>query len=172
MKPFGLPAAGLFLLLFSSGLLPAVPATAQSRLDSVVVKTLRGANTPFSSLVKKDTIVLLCFWASSTEASINELNAINTKFESWTKLASFKMIAVCVNEGKDIGKVRPMVNAYEWAFDVCIDYNGDLRKALNSIDLPQSIILYKGQVVYQQSGFQPGSEDYLIKRIQTITPRR
>jgi hypothetical protein len=155
------------LLLFSSS-----RASAQTQLDSVVVKTLRGANASFSSLIKKDSIVLICFWSSSTEASINELSAINTKFQNWTKLANFKMMAVCVDEGKDIGRVRPMVNAYGWTFDVCIDYSGDLRKTLKSVNLPQSIILYKGQVLYQQSGFEPGSEDYLIKRIQTITLHR
>ncbi len=167
MKIFSMKSTGLYLLLFFSG-----RAVAQIQLDSVLLKPLKGPNASFSSFTQKDSIVLICFWSSGSEASINALNAINTKFENWKQLVGFKMMAVCVDEGKDVGRVRPMVNAYGWIFDVYIDINGDLRKTLKSVSLPQSIILYKGQVLYQQSGFESGSEDYLIKRIQAIILHR
>jgi hypothetical protein len=169
MKILSPYAAGLCLFLLFSG-----RAAAQSSsdpvlpLDSVLLKPLKGPNISFSSLTQKDSVVLICFWSSGSEASINALNAVNTQFENWQRLAKFKMMAVCVDEGKDVGRVRPMVNAYGWIFDVYIDINGDLRKTLKSVNLPQSIILYKGQVLYQQSGFGTGSENYLIKRIEAL----
>ncbi|MDR3713441.1 MAG: hypothetical protein P4L51_11530 [Puia sp.] len=157
LLPAVLPA---FFLFFG------VRVFAQMPLDSVMVKPLKGAAVPFSSLVKKDTVVLLCFWSSGSESSIRELNAINAKFGSWKKLANFHLLAVCVDEGRDLGKLRPLVNAAGWTFEVCIDVDGNLRTAVHSAGLPQSMILYKNEPVYQQSGFEPGSEDDLIKRVQ------
>ncbi len=155
------------LLLFVC-LSPGDRLSAQPSLSPAMLKPLRGPSASFGSLTEKDSIVLLLFWATGSQQSIDELNAITAKDEKWKQLGNFKMMAVCVDEGKDVGRVRPMVNAYGWIFDVYIDINGDLRKTLKSVNLPQSVILYKGQVVYQQSGFEAGSENYLIKRIQAL----
>ena len=167
MPLHALKSVALCLLFFYCGRLPA-----QNELDSVSLKPLKGASIRYASLVKNDSIVLICFWSSSSEPSLNALNAINKQFESWTHRAKFRMLAVCVDEGRDLGRVRPLVNSLGWVFDVFIDINGDLRKNLKSVNLPQAFILFKGDVVYQQSGFGPGSEDFLIRKIQSVTLRR
>jgi hypothetical protein len=55
-----------------------------------------------------------------------------------------------------------------WKFDVYTDINGDLRTALNSKTIPQTIILKNGKVLFLQSGFSPGSEHFLLDKLRSI----
>jgi hypothetical protein len=153
----------------TGALLITMALSAQPSLDSISVKTVRGAIVPFSSIAKNERVILLCFWSVNSDQSVSELNAINAQFEKWKQAASFRLVAVCVDEGNILNRMRPTANMNGWTFDVCGDINGDLRKAFNVNDvLPKSVLLDKGQVVYQQSGFEPGSERYFFSKIQAL----
>jgi cytochrome c biogenesis protein CcmG/thiol:disulfide interchange protein DsbE len=154
----------LFLLVFS-----AHPLSAQNDLSSSMLKTLKGATASFASLTKTDSMILVCFWASTSDASIDELNAINANYEKWKSDLHFKLMAVSVDEGKNANRVRPTVNMNGWTFDVYTDINGDLQKALNSNNLPQSVIIKKDKVLYLQSGYQRGSEIYLFEKLREFS---
>jgi len=145
---------------------------AQSSLPEAQIKTLRGAIIPFSSAIQKDSLILVCFWSTNSDMSITELNAINAKFEKWKTGLSFKLMAVAIDEGQSVSRVRGMVSANDWKFDVYIDINGELRNALKSNNLPQAVIIKNNKVIYQQSGYESGTEDYLYKRMRAIADGR
>lgn len=138
---------------------------AQSAVSSAMLKPMRGAVASFSSFTQKDSVVLICFWSVNSDETINELNAINAHFDGWKENAKFKFMAVSIDEGKIANRVRPTVNGNSWTFDAYVDINGDLRKALNSNNLPQSFILKNGKIVYQQSGYEAGTENYLFQKV-------
>lgn len=140
----------------------------QPTLSTAQIKTLRGAMVQFSTATQKDSLILVCFWATTSEQSISELNAINAKFDKWKQGLSFKLMAVAIDEGNTANRVRGLVNMNEWKFDVYTDIHGELRQALKSNNLPQSMIIKKNKVIYQQSGYEPGTEDYLYKRMRAI----
>jgi hypothetical protein len=143
-------------------------AQAQSSLATAQLKNLKGTLASFSSITQKDSLILVCFWATTSDASINELNAINAKYEKWRAAAAFRLLAVAVDEGKASNRVKAMVNMNEWKFDVFTDINGDLKKALNASDPPQAMIIQKGKVIYQQAGYESGTENYLFQKIQSL----
>lgn len=152
----------IFTLLYSHIL------NAQNALGDAQIKNIHGKMVSFSSVTQKDSLVLVCFWSVTSEASITELDAINSKYENWKQSGLFRFMAVNVDEAKAANRIRPMVNENGWLFDVYADINGDLRKALKSNNLPQSMIIQGGKVIYEQSGYGPGSENYLFQKIQTI----
>lgn len=156
------PAAAIALLFLCSCL------HAQSPLANAQLKPMRGNLASFSSVTEKDTLILICFWATTSETSINELNAINTKYEKWKKAVSFRLLAVAVDEDKSANRVKATANMNEWKFDVFTDINGELKRALNVSGPPQSMILRKEKVIYQQSGYDAGTEDYLFQKIQSL----
>ena len=160
------PVIGLCLVLLFSY------AKSQSSLPSAQIKTLRGALVSFATATQKDSMILVCFWSTTSEQSINELNAINAKFDKWKTSLSFKMMAVAVDEGQAASRIRSTVNMNEWKFDVYADINGELRAALGSNSLPQAIVIQKNKVIYQQSGYEPGTEDYLYKRMHDLAAGR
>jgi len=147
-------------------------AVGQSNLGAVQLKNLRGALVTFSSVTQKDSLVLICFWASYSDESINELNAINASYEKWKKSVPFKLMAVSTDDGSDAHKVRPLVNMNGWVFDVFTDVNGDLRKELDSKSVPQTMILKSGKVLFLQSGYSSGSENFLYEKLRAIAAGR
>jgi cytochrome c biogenesis protein CcmG/thiol:disulfide interchange protein DsbE len=139
---------------------------AQPSLPAAMLKNVRGAMVSFSSVTKKDSLILVCFWATTSEQSMNELNAISAQYEKWKQNTKFKLMAVSVDEGKAANRLKPIANMNGWAFDVYGDTNSELRNALNAKNLPEAMIIKGGKVVYQQSGYEPGSENYLIQKIR------
>ncbi|HEX9514465.1 MAG TPA: thioredoxin-like domain-containing protein [Puia sp.] len=171
------PAKKIFLfsgLILLTAMLSAAraqgPAQAPVPLDSIQLKTVKGPLVSYGELTRKSPVILVCFWSVNSDASMNELNAINKQYDKWKQLASFKLIAVCVDQGNLLSRMRSTVNMNEWrGFDICADINGDLQQALKGNNLPQAVILKNGQVVYQQSGFDAGAEDYLFSKIQALS---
>ena len=131
-------------------------AEAQDSLQQARLKSLQGKIAPFSCFAKKDSLFLICFWSVESEESITELNSINANLEQWQKQVPFRFMAVSADEGKVAGRFRPTYNMNGWTFEAYDDLYGDLRRALHSNNLPQSMIIFKNEVVYEQSGWSSG----------------
>ena len=143
-------------------------ATAQESLQDAKIKSLQGKIAPFSVFAKKDSLFLICFWSLSSEESITELNSINANLEHWQSLLPFRFMAVSVDEGKLANRLRPVYNQNSWTFEAYSDLYGDLRKVLHSNNLPQSMIVYKNEIIYEQSGWTNGTENYLIQKLLSM----
>jgi|SRR5450432_3567 hypothetical protein len=143
-------------------------ASGQDSLQHAKIKSLQGKIAAFSVFAKKDSLFLICFWSVSSDESITELNSINTNLEHWQSMAAFRFMAVSVDEGKTANRLRPVYNQNGWTFEAYSDPYGDLRRALHSNNLPQSIIVYKNEVIYEQSGWTEGTENYLIQKLLSM----
>jgi hypothetical protein len=150
------------LVVFSLG------ASAQESLQDAKIKSLQGKIAPFSVFAKKDSLFLICFWSLSSDESITELNSINANLEHWQSLLPFRFMAVSVDEGKLANRLRPVYNQNSWTFEAYSDLYEDLRKALHSNNLPQSMIVYKNEIIYEQSGWTSGTENYLIQKLLSM----
>jgi len=157
-----------FLLL---GLLAGVHA--QTPLDSAQLRTVKGKLVSYSSLTGSSPLVMVCFWSVNSASSISELTAINQRYVKLKRPLNFTLLAICVDEGNLLNRMRNTALQNDWTFDVYADIDGGLQRAFHFTNAPQSLIVNKGEVVYQQSGFEPGSESYLFSRIQSLaTPPR
>ena len=162
------PVKKIFYLTGVFVLAMLTEVSAQSGLDSIQLKTVKSKMVSYGSLTAKAPIVLVCFWSVNSDVSIQEVNAINVQYGKWKQPAPFVLLAICIDEGNLLNRMRPTASQNDWAFDVYADFNGDLQKSLHFTNPPQAFILEKGQVVYQQSGFEPGTEDYLFSRIRSL----
>jgi hypothetical protein len=155
-----------FFIIFLIGTCRGVQA--QASLDSVQLRNVKGKMVSYAVVTRQSPLVMVCFWSVNSEVSIRELNAINVRYAKLKSPVPFVLLAICVDAGNLLNLMRHTAMDNIWSFDVYADINGDLQKALHFTNLPQSLILDKGEVVYQQSGFEPGSEDYLFSRIQLL----
>jgi hypothetical protein len=151
-----------WLIIFS------IASEGQDSLQQARLKSLQGKIAPFSAFAKKDSLFLICFWSALSEESITELNSINANLEQWQKMKSFRFMAISVDEGKTANRMRPTYNMNGWTFEVYADIYGDLRRALHSDNFPQSMIVYKNDIIYEQSGWTAGTENYLIQRLLSM----
>lgn len=152
----------LWLIIFT------LAAEGQDSLQQARLKSLQGKIAPFSSFAKKDSLFLICFWSATSDESITELNSINAHLEQWQKMKSFRFMAISVDEGKTANRMRPTYNMNGWTFEVYDDIYGDFRRSLHSDNFPQSMIVYKNEIIYEQSGWTAGTENYLIQRLLSM----
>jgi hypothetical protein len=143
-------------------------ASGQDSLQQARLKTLQGKIVSFSTVSKKDSLFLICFFSMNSEETITELNTINANLVNWQSIKPFRFLAVSVDEGVAANKLRPVYNMNEWKFEAYDDLYGDLRRALHSNNFPQSLIIYKNDIIYQQSGWTAGTENYLIQQLISI----
>ncbi len=143
-------------------------ARAQGSVDSVLLRNSRGKMVSYSSLTASSPVVLVCFWSVNSDASIRELNAINVQYAKWKKPLPFTLLALCVDEGSLVNRMRSTALQNDWTFDVFADISGEVQKAFHFTNPPQSLIVSKGEVVYSQAGFEPGTESYLFSKIQSL----
>jgi hypothetical protein len=152
------------IFIFSLILL-SLAGNAQDSLQQARLKSLQGKIATFSTFAKKDSLFLICFWSITSDESITELNSINANLEKWQSIKPFRFFAVSIDEGKTANRIRSTYNMNEWTFEVYSDLYGDLRRALHSNNLPQSMIVYRNDIIYEQSGWTAGTENYLIQRL-------
>jgi hypothetical protein len=162
------PVSKIFLLIFFLVLAFTAGARAQGTLDSVQLKNVKGKMVSYASVRDGASLVLVCFWSINSEASIRELTAISQQYARLKRPLPFTLLALCVDQGNLLSHMRNTALQNDWAFDVYADVNGDLQQAFHYTNPPLSLIVDRGQVVYQQSGFEPGSERYLFSRIQSL----
>ena len=155
-------------IIILSFILISITAFGQDSLQEAKIKSLQGKIAPFSVFAKKDSLFLICFWSVSSDESMAELNSINANLEQWQKLTPFRFMAVSVDEGKAANRLRPVYNQNGWTFEAYSDLYGELRKALHSNNLPQSIIVYRNQIIYEQSGRTDGTDHYLIQKLLSV----
>jgi thioredoxin-related protein len=58
------------------------------------------------------------------------------------------------------------VNTRGWEYEILLDPNADLKRALNVGDIPHTFLINgKGEIVYQHAGYAPGDENELYEKL-------
>jgi thiol-disulfide isomerase/thioredoxin len=144
-------------------------AFSQEQLPNVKIRSLNGEEISFNSLGNNsDTVLIVSLWATWCIPCINELEAINEQYAERQKDAPFRLVAISVDDARTSARVRPFAKGRGWNFDIYLDVNNDLKRALNINDVPHILLIKKGKIVYQHNGYVPGNEEELFEKIKTI----
>jgi len=152
----------ILLFLFLSGIF----VYSQKTLPNLKLKNLNGKAVLLSNLTKNKTVVI-SFWATWCGPCVNELDAIAEQYEDLQD-DGFKLIAVSIDDSRTKSRIKPLVNGKDWDYTILLDSNQELKRALNITNVPYVIIVKNGKIVYTHSGYNPGSEEELIKKFNEI----
>ena len=143
---------------------------AQNDLPAVNIRTLSGSEISFKSLGKtKDTALIISFWATWCVPCIQELEAISEQYEERQKENPFKLLAVSIDDSRTSRRVKPFVTGKGWPFEIYLDENSDLKRALNINDVPHVLIVKNGKILYQHNGYIAGNEEELFEKLNSIS---
>lgn len=145
-------------------------AYGQENFPAVAIKNLAGKEVDFAKLVAQsgDTAVVVSFWATWCVPCVMELDNINDVYADWQKAKPFKLMAVSIDDARTSQRVKPFVKGKGWAFDVYMDVNNDLKRAMNITDVPYVVVIKNNKVVYQHTGYVAGNEDELLEKIKSL----
>ena len=149
------------LFLFTVGFL-----FAQNSLPSVVLKTLDGQAVNMSEISNDGKPIIVNFWATWCSPCKRELNNINDVYDEWVEETGVKLIAISIDDARQVYKVAPYVEGVAWEYEILLDVNGDFKRAMNVNTVPFTFLLDgEGNIVYKHNNYAEGDEDELYQKV-------
>jgi thioredoxin-related protein len=75
-----------------------------------------------------------------------------------------KVLAVSIDDARSVAKVKSLVKGKKWPYQVLLDSNKKLYKALNLTSIPFIMIVSDGKVIWSHVGYMPGDEELVVKK--------
>ncbi len=169
MRPLRLMVLTIVLMCIAGvPMLKAQDTTAVQRLPYVSLKKLDGTPITTSDLIANATgPIVLDFWATWCKPCIQELTSLAELYPEWHKQTGVRIIAISIDDARNSKKVTPFVRGRRWEFEVYLDENADLKRALNVNEIPHTFVLNRrGEIIYQHKSYAPGDEDLLWDAIK------
>ena len=143
--------------------------TTLAQLPAITLKTMDGKTVRTDTLSNDGKPFIIDFFATWCKPCNRELDAIAEVYEDWQEETGVKIFAISIDQAQNINKVKPLVNNHGWEYDVLLDPNGDLKRALGIQMIPFVLICDgKGKIVYKHSGYTDGAETELIDKVREL----
>lgn len=154
-------------ILISLLLLVSTISFAQIKnLPNVDVKKIDGSNFNFKNIDNNGNPIVISFWATWCKPCTKELNNIAEIYEDWQDETNVKLVAVSIDDRRSQSKVAPYVNSSGWEYEIYIDPNSDLKRAMGVSTVPHTFLLDKNkQIIWQHRGYVEGDEYELFDEI-------
>ncbi|MEA3504235.1 MAG: TlpA disulfide reductase family protein [Bacteroidota bacterium] len=141
----------------------------EASIPKVDIKTVYGETFNTSQIENDGNPIILSFWATWCKPCIKELNTINDVYIDWQDETNVKLIAVSIDNTRSSSKVLPLVNGKGWEYEVLLDPNGDLKRAMGVNMIPHTFLIDgKRNIVWQHTSFSEGSELELIDMVRKL----
>ncbi len=141
----------------------------QTELPNMILKNLDGASINVKDISKDGQLVVVSLWATWCVPCKNELDAINDVYKNWQDETNVKLYAISVDDSRTVKRVKPMVNGKSWPYEILLDTNNDLKRMLGAATVPLTLIVKNNKVLYRHSGYTPGTEDELFKKLKEFS---
>ncbi|MDD6895985.1 MAG: TlpA disulfide reductase family protein [Prevotellaceae bacterium] len=150
-----------------------IAATAEAQLPSVLLKNTEGKTIDTAELNNDGKPFVISFFATWCKPCNRELKAISEQYADWQDETGMKVVAISIDQAQNINKVKPMVDAEGWEYEVLLDPNSDFRRALGIQMIPHVLIIDgKGKIVESRSGYTEGAENHIIEKIREILKKQ
>lgn len=160
----------IFKLLVCLMMLAATnSAVSQTRLPNVSLKDINGRTVNISKYNSSDKPVIVSFWATWCGPCIKELKAIKEVYPQWQKEFGVELVAVSIDDAKTRNRVKPQVSGAGWDYTILLDENHELKRAMNVANVPYTVIMYKGKVMFKHSNYTPGIENKIYEELKSLT---
>lgn len=155
--------------LVLSVLLIVVCISASAQLPAIQLKDTDGKSMSMSELNKKGHPVILSFFATWCKPCLRELSAINEVYADWQEETGVELIAISIDQGQDVAKVKPLVDGSAWDFKVLLDPGSDLKRAMGVNVIPHVFLLDgEGNIVSSHIGYTEGGDAVLFDEVKKL----
>jgi cytochrome c biogenesis protein CcmG, thiol:disulfide interchange protein DsbE len=162
----------IFFALATLCLLNDIRANAQDggrSIPSAIVKTLNNSNFNTAELQNDGKPMIINFWATWCSPCKLELNTIAESYTDWQEETGVKLVAISIDDARNMHKVKPYVDGQSWDYEVYIDANADFKRVMNVNNVPHTFLINgEGKIVWQHNAYAPGDENELYDLVQKL----
>lgn len=126
----------LLVVLFTLNSIAQNDNPSLSSLPEITLKNIDGKDVKLSDYGANQKITVISFWATWCKPCIKELKNMNVLLEDWVEDYNMELVAISLDDSRNAAKVKPTANALNWDFDVLLDPNGELQRAMNVANPP------------------------------------
>ena len=151
----------------------AIISLAQEKsLPNIDVKTLQGKTINIQDIKNDGNPMVISFWATWCKPCKKELNTIAEVYDDWQEETGVKLIAISIDDTRSMSKVAPYVNSSDWDYEVYLDSNSDLKRAMGVSTVPHTFLINgEGKIVWNHKGYIDGDEEELYEQIQHLVTK-
>lgn len=156
-----------FILLFF--FIVSTQTFSQEKMPNLTVKDLQNKpvhiNNDFN---ETDKIYVFSFWATWCAPCISELEAISEHYSEWSEELNMEVIAVSTDDSRTQRRVRPLLNGKNWPYQVLMDTNQELKRALSIVNIPYMVVVKNQKIELIFNGYTQGAEDELYQSLKAL----
>ncbi|MCR4659311.1 MAG: TlpA family protein disulfide reductase [Bacteroidales bacterium] len=159
----------VFTIMLSLLALTGLNAQNAKLPQGVNLKTLDG-QAVLSSVIQNDgRPIIVSFWATWCKPCNLELNTIKDVYQEWQEETGVKLVAISIDDARSTNRVKPHAEGKKWPYEIYLDPNQDMKRAMNVGDIPHTFIIDgNGEIVYQHTTFVEGDEEELIEKVREL----
>ena len=158
----------LALLLFGF-MFFGLTAQNKTNLPNITLKNLDGQSVNISEINNGGKPFVMTFWATWCGPCVKEHNALTEVYDDWVEETGVKIISVSIDDARATAKIKPFVEGKGWPFEILLDVNKELARAMNVTNPPHTFLFDgNGKIVWQHTGYLDGGEEDLYEEILKI----
>tara|TARA_B100000700_G_C14992949_1_gene832253 strand:+ start:717 stop:1202 length:486 start_codon:yes stop_codon:yes gene_type:complete len=151
----------LFITTISAGQIP-----------SVDIKTINGNVFNTADFDNDNNPIIISFWATWCKPCKQELENIHEVYEDWQDETNVKLIAISIDDSRNTSKIKPLVNAKGWEYEVYQDSNREFATKMGVNPIPHTFLLDKNKkVVWEHVTYSDGDEEELYEKVLEISTK-
>ena len=157
------------ILIITILMLSGYAGSILAQLPAVTLRTIDGSNVRTDTLRNDGKPFIIDFFATWCKPCNRELDAISEVYEDWQQETGVKLFAISIDQAQNINKVKPLVDNHGWEYNILLDPNGDLKRALGIQMIPFVLVCDgQGNIVYKHNGYTDGCESELIEKVREL----
>ena len=147
-------------------ILTILSSASYSQIPSVDIKDLNGKVFNTSEFDNKNSPIIISFWATWCKPCKQELENIHELYEDWQEETNVKLIAISIDDSRNTAKIKPLVNAKGWEYEVYQDSNREFATKMGVNPIPHTFLLDGNKkVVWEHVTYADGDEEELYEKV-------
>ena len=140
-----------------------------SQIPSVDLKTLDGSIINTAEFDNDNNPIIISFWATWCKPCKQELENIQEVYDDWREETNVKLIAISIDDARNTSKIKPLVNAKGWEYEVYQDSNREFATKMGVNPIPHTFLLNGAKkIVWDHVTYSDGDEEELYEKILEI----
>jgi len=147
-------------------ILTILSSVSYSQIPSVDIKDLNGKVFNTSEFDNNNNPIIISFWATWCKPCKQELENIHELYEDWQEETNVKLIAISIDDSRNTAKIKPLVNAKGWEYEVYQDSNREFATKMGVNPIPHTFLLDGNKkVVWEHVTYADGDEEELYEKV-------